>query len=301
MELYQIRYFLAVSRTLNFTHAAAECNVSQPALTRAVQKLEAELGGELFRRERRRTHLTELGRAIVPLLQQSLDSAEMAKEQAEEYGRGDIAPLRLGLSETVPLKLFSVILHELVDAFPGLRLELTRAEAADVMDKLESGDLDVAVTGVDGAKWDRFDGWPLFDEAFVLCVAADGPLADVDRANPGTLTDISLIARSHCENVETVCEALENSGIRIEYRHSIDRERDFLTVVASGAGAGIAPACVTMGEAAVRSVPIENLDEMRTVSLFAVAGRRHSTAAAGLIRLVRASDWAAEKLGTERL
>ena len=52
MEMHQIRYFLGVSRTLNFTRAAEECNVSQPSLTRAIKLLEEELGGELFRRER---------------------------------------------------------------------------------------------------------------------------------------------------------------------------------------------------------------------------------------------------------
>ena len=51
MEMHQVRYFLAVARTRNFTRAAEECNVSQPSLTRAIQKLEGELGGPLFRRE----------------------------------------------------------------------------------------------------------------------------------------------------------------------------------------------------------------------------------------------------------
>ena len=52
MEMHQVRYFLAVTRTLNFTRAADECNVTQPSLTRAIKQLEGELGGDLFRRER---------------------------------------------------------------------------------------------------------------------------------------------------------------------------------------------------------------------------------------------------------
>ena len=52
MEMHQVRYFLAVARVLNFTRAADECNVTQPSLTRAIKQLEAELGGDLFRRER---------------------------------------------------------------------------------------------------------------------------------------------------------------------------------------------------------------------------------------------------------
>jgi DNA-binding transcriptional LysR family regulator len=50
MEMQQVRYFLALARELNFTRAAEACNVTQPALTRAIQALEAELGGRLFHR-----------------------------------------------------------------------------------------------------------------------------------------------------------------------------------------------------------------------------------------------------------
>ncbi len=52
MEMHQVRYFLAVAETLNFTRAAEQCHVAQPSLSRAVHKLEAELGGDLFRRVR---------------------------------------------------------------------------------------------------------------------------------------------------------------------------------------------------------------------------------------------------------
>ncbi|MBD8890056.1 LysR family transcriptional regulator [Roseibium litorale] len=64
MELQEIRYFLASCETLNFTRAAANCGVAVPTLTRAIKKLEEELGGQLFRRERRLTHLTDLGRLM---------------------------------------------------------------------------------------------------------------------------------------------------------------------------------------------------------------------------------------------
>ena len=80
MELHEIRYFLALSKTLNFTKAAEMCNVSQPALTRAIQKMEDELGGLLFSRERGNTHLTELGRMLEPHLREVLDRTHAAKE-----------------------------------------------------------------------------------------------------------------------------------------------------------------------------------------------------------------------------
>ena len=68
MEMQQIRYFLAVAETLNFTRAAERCNVSQPAMTRAIQSLEDELGGLLFLRQPSKTHPTDLGRLVLPRL-----------------------------------------------------------------------------------------------------------------------------------------------------------------------------------------------------------------------------------------
>ncbi|MGY9105521.1 MAG: LysR family transcriptional regulator, partial [Alphaproteobacteria bacterium] len=66
MEMQQVRYFLALAQELNFTRAAEACNVTQPALTRAIKGLEDELGGPLFHRERANTHLSELGLIMRP-------------------------------------------------------------------------------------------------------------------------------------------------------------------------------------------------------------------------------------------
>ena len=87
MEMHQVRYFLAVARLLNFTRAAEECNVTQPSLTRAIKQLEAEMGGDLFRRERPAAQLTELGQRMHPLLQQCYDAASGARMLASSISR----------------------------------------------------------------------------------------------------------------------------------------------------------------------------------------------------------------------
>ena len=101
MEMHQIRYFLAVAEELNFTKAAERCNVSQPALSRAIQSLEQEFGGPLFRRERSHTHLSELGRMVEPHLAQVFESSRSAKRLAREYGRLTKTPLKLGIMSTI--------------------------------------------------------------------------------------------------------------------------------------------------------------------------------------------------------
>src|SRR6266511_3597319 len=92
MEMHQVRYFLATVSELNFTKAAEKSNVTQPSLTRAIKQLEDELGGDLFRRERPRAQLTELGQRMYPLLKQCYEIA-IAADLGDGWERLDRWPL----------------------------------------------------------------------------------------------------------------------------------------------------------------------------------------------------------------
>ena len=290
MELYQIRYFLAVCGTLNFTRAAEECHVAQPSLTRAVKKLEDELGGELFRRERSRTHLTELGRAMRPFLQQSHDSAMAAKAQAESYGRGETAPLHLGISATIEIRILLPALSELARVMPGLKLQLTRRPAHDLMQQLEEGEIELSVTAIDEVTWERIDQWPLFTEDFVLLTDLTHPLGGKSAVEIAELEGQQIIARPYCEHAGNFSGILKERSISVSEYHELSHDSDLGALVGEGLGVGIAPRSTQTPEGVV-AIPIKDAGLRRTVSLFAVAGRRYSPAASGLIRLLRAADW----------
>ena len=110
MEMHQVRYFLAVCETLNFTRAAQACDVSQPALTRAVHKPERELGGLLLRRESSLTHLTDFGRLVRPHLERMMAEAEAAKSTALRFLQMDNAQINLGVMCSVgPIRFMSFL------------------------------------------------------------------------------------------------------------------------------------------------------------------------------------------------
>jgi DNA-binding transcriptional LysR family regulator len=117
--MHQIRYFLAVSEYLNFRRAAEECHVSAPAFTRAIQKLEEEIGGKLFRRER---NLTHLGTLIRPHLKRVWFEAEGAKVTADQFLRLEHAPVRLGVMCTIGPIYFMGFLSDFQPKHPGARL-----------------------------------------------------------------------------------------------------------------------------------------------------------------------------------
>jgi DNA-binding transcriptional LysR family regulator len=85
MDIHHVRYFLAVCETRNFTRAAEKSNVTQPALSRAIQQLEDEVGGLLFRRERNLTHLTDLGNLLRPRFQSILDELSGVRQEASRF------------------------------------------------------------------------------------------------------------------------------------------------------------------------------------------------------------------------
>ena len=124
MELHQVRYFLAVASTLNFTRAAEMCNVTQPALTKGVQKLEEELGGQLIYRERQLTHLTDLGKAVLPMLERALASTEAVRRRAREFQQKELAPLTIGLAPFISASLVLEPIAEIRKFLPGLHVEL---------------------------------------------------------------------------------------------------------------------------------------------------------------------------------
>ena len=199
MELHEIRYFLALSKTLNFTKAAEMCNVSQPALTRAIQKMEDELGGLLFSRERNNTHLTELGRMLEPHLTEVLTRTQAAKETANRFLRLDSAQLKLGVMCTIgPVRFVSFLSCFRADN-PGVEITLTEAVPNRLCDLLTKGELDVALIARPDGFASPLQPQPLYRERFVIACSAGHPFARKNSVSVAELDGQPYLARINCE------------------------------------------------------------------------------------------------------
>jgi DNA-binding transcriptional LysR family regulator len=291
MEMHQVRYFLAVARTLNFTRAAEECNVAQPSLTRAIKLLEDELGGDLFRRERSLSHLTDLGTRMLPLLQQCYDSALSAKSLAKDVKSGKVAALSLALSATIGMEMVVPHLSELVRTIPGLELKFLRGTAPEISEALKKGDVELAVAGGLGGTWERLDAWTLFTQRCCLVVPHEHRLAGRNRAvELCDLAQEQLLVRSYCEQADELSALLRSRGIALGATHRVGSESDLATLIGAGLGVAIAPGSPQLAEAGSR-LELADLPIARTVSVYGVSGRPRSTGAAMLLKLLRAADW----------
>lgn len=290
MEMHQIRYFLAVGRTLNFTQAADECHVSQPSLSRAIIKLEEELGGDLFRRERGLTHLTDLGRMMQPLLQQTYDTATSAKTLASSYRKGGTAPLRLALSNTVDLRLLIEPLSSLIEGMTGLELKFFRGTAGQVAEQIKGGESELGIAGPLEADWERFKSWTLFHGTFHLLVHKSHRLASQKSIALKDLAGERLLGRPYCEVADRFAALLAANGIEQSSGDMLASDTDALELINANVGVGVMPATTRCGSN-LSSIPIEGIDLDFPTLLYSVHGRQHSPAAAGLIQLVRAANW----------
>jgi DNA-binding transcriptional LysR family regulator len=290
MELHQVRYALAVSRVLNFTRASEECNVTQPALSRAVQQLEAELGGELFRRERSHTHLTDLGRTVLPALQQCYDSSTAAKALAEGFRKNGQAPFHLALARTLDMEQISPVLGEISGAFPHLEINIFRGPPHEIADKMKSGDVELAVAEPLGDGWERFDARKLYQEQFGVLLRREHPLA---QRGPIELVDLAherLLCRPYCALTDMLVEKFQSTGAPAPGRHEVPLVEDLIGMVRANLGVGIWPMSRKVGDDLSLS-ELRDVDMSAWISLYTVFGRKQSTAATTFIRLLRAKDW----------
>ncbi len=290
MEMHQVRYFLAVARTLNFTRAAEECNVAQPSLTRAIRQLEGEFGGDLFRRERPHAQLTELGERMLPLLKQCYDSALSARSLATAIKKGEVGSLRLALSRSIDPALVTPHVVELGKLFSGLELKLLRGSGAEVLEYLKSGEVELAIAGPVEEEWDRLDSWSLFTESFHLAVRSGHALAKASTVALDDLREERLMVRTYCETTQTLLDLLRGQEFDVGRFHEVSAETDLMSLLEAGFGVAFvpnsAPSPATLTRIAVAGVELE-----RTIYLYGVAGRQRTAVAASMMKMLRAYDW----------
>lgn len=290
MEVHEVRYFLAVAEMRSFTKAAAACYVTQPALTRAIHKLEEELGGLLISRERGNIHLTDLGRLLEPSLREMMAQAHSAKRQAEGFLRLDGAPIKLGVMCTVGPLRFTGFLNAFRVSHPGIELTLIEGIPALLKDLLRSGELDAAIMS-DPEGFDvPFRSDLLYREPFVLACGPTHPFAGRPAITLRDMEGQVYLQRINCEHRDRLATMLAQANITIRRAHRSEREDWIQTMVAAGMGVCFLPSFSATIPSLVL-LPITDPDVSREVCVVTVAGRKSSPPMAALLSAIRRYAW----------
>ena len=290
MEMHQVRYFVTLCETLNFTRAAEACHVAQPSLTKAIQKLEDELGGPMFSRERGLTHLTDLGRLMRPHLEAMFEASEAARLEAQSFRALEKANLRIGAMCTIgPTRLIGFF-KTFRARVPSAVLNLHDAPGTKLAEMLLAGDLDAALIALPKLP-ERFDALPLYSERYVVAFRPGHRFEAMETVPLAELNTEDYLNRVNCEYPEYFAAlGIPDPAADCNVCYETEREDWIQAMILAGMGCCVTPEFLPMMPGiATRALVAPEIS--RNVVLATVSGRRHSPALSAFVTLARRHDW----------
>lgn len=290
MEMHQIRYFLAAAQALSFTRAAEACHVSQPALTTAVKKLEAELGGVLFFREANRLKMTEFGRRMGPHMAEILDRTQAASLAAESFRLLAQQPVRVGVMPTLGPVRVARFLSDFERSNQGIEVAVREGRCGLLAEWLEADEIDAAILNPidDPAPACRVE--PLYTERYVVLLPPEHALRERNTIELGDLNGQSYVDRLACEMRERVMAVCGDRGVSLYARFRSEREDWVQAMVAANLGFAFMPEYSITNSCTIQR-PLSDPPVERIIALVTTLGRPQPTAVSTFLRSARAYRW----------
>lgn len=188
MELRHLRYFLAVADTLNFSRAARELRIDPSPLSRAIQQLEAEIGGPLFVRDTRKVELTALGTALVARAERVIADVDALTHDLQKRARGH-ADVRLGF-RSMPHDILDHVVKAITGTAADIGVQLRPMTPHDQVRAVLAGELDLGLVQFD-VEHRNLSSLTILAETQGLALPAE--YADLEAASMDTLSDLTLL------------------------------------------------------------------------------------------------------------
>jgi DNA-binding transcriptional LysR family regulator len=265
-SLDQVRTFVAVAEERSFRRAAERLRMSQPPLSRQVQKLEREIGVILLDRTKRQVELTPAGAAFLVEARRLLALADTAPDTARLVADGHAGTVRIGFTAASGFDFLGRLITRIEDEAPGLEIVLNELVSSEQLATLERGGLDLAL--VRPPVGDGFATRVVQIEPLVLAVPAghdldvDGPVAPADLAGRTLLLYTRDRARYFADLTATVL-----AGVPFRAAHQLTQIHTMLGLVVAGRGLALVPAGATaLRRGGIRFRPVPNAPDVVLVA-----------------------------------
>jgi DNA-binding transcriptional LysR family regulator len=283
ITLDQVRSFVAVAEELHFGRAAERLQMTQPPLSRQIQKLEKSVGAQLLERDNRRVALTGAGAAFLDEAYRLLNLVEGAGDLARRVDAGAAGVVRLGFTAVSAISILGPLLRRLTAELPDVEVLLSERVTNAQVDGIRRGELDI------GLARPPFDTTLLrsrvvLREPLVAVVPAGHPLAALERPLTPTDLDGEPVIGYHPDQSryfhELAVRFLANAHPRIEQR--VHQVLTAMLLVSAERGIALAPAsAASLGVSGVAFLPLDHgggdsrldADPQRPVELHAIWSR----------------------------
>lgn len=241
-NLEQLRSFVAVAEHLHFGRAAQELQMTQPPLSRQIQKLEADLGVQLFERTKRKVELTAAGTVFLERARRILVMTERSREAVRGVALGEAGRLTIGFTASSALSVLGPLLERVSAALPEAAIDLRERVSGAQLTEIERGSIDLAIVRSVPAD-PNFGVRELFREDLVVALPDGHPLAKADRAcRVEQLSAYPVIGYALPES-EYFYRRVEQifAERRVRYAYSVSQILSMLSMVSSGFGIALVP------------------------------------------------------------
>lgn len=240
MELAQLRYFLKIVEHRNFTRAAKACQVSQPALSQQIGKLERELGMSLFERQGRVTRLTNVGKILRTNAEKILALVDDIERQISDDGTTGV--VSVSTTPTVGPFLTTKLLHNLGKQFPHASIQLTEEAPDSLYARCCNREIDFAISALE-------TGWnkslvcePILKEEIHIVLPASHALSEKSSLTIEDIRDEPLILMGKKQLITRAVERfLADFGVSIEAVARVEQYSTLQHLVALGRGISFVP------------------------------------------------------------
>lgn len=290
----QLAGFIAVAEELHFGRAAERLSMTQPPLSRQIQKLEKSVGTELLERDNRKVQLTPAGEAFLEEAKRLMALATRAPITARRIATGRSGILRIGFTAASGFSILGPLLEEMAEIIPDVDIDLQELVTGEQIQGLLTGGLDL---GLARPPFDRetFDSHLLYRESMMLAVPEGHRLTQLSR--PVEDTDINeepLIM--HSPTKATYFYDLVVKMIPVQHAnviHTVSQVLTMVSLVAARRGVAFVPHSATLlAIKGVEFLPIAGMETEQPVELHAIWKRRVDNPA--LRRLLRDLEFRSE-------
>jgi DNA-binding transcriptional LysR family regulator len=269
MEIRQLEYFVAVAEEANFTRAAERVHISQSGVSAQIRQLERDLGVTLIDRSGRTATLTTAGAAVLERARAVLASADAVRQAADEVAGLIRGRLVIGMVTACTVTGLFDALAGFHLAHPGVEITLIEDHSARLIERVRTGEADLALVGAAGMPPPGLDGLAIISERLVAAVAPGHPLAKRQRATLAEIGAYPIVCMPEGTGVRTVFDqACAAKGIRPE----IALQASAPTAVADLASRGLGIAILSESMAANPAGRLNalSIDDVRTPAVLAL-------------------------------
>jgi DNA-binding transcriptional LysR family regulator len=290
MDTDSLKAFLAVADQQSFSLAAEQLYLTQPAVSKRVAALEAQLNCKLFDRIGRKVHLTEAGQALLPQSRRILQDLKEAVRSIHDL-RGHVSGrLSMGISHHIGLHRLPPILRKYSQLYPEVKLDIDFMDSEQAHQLILHGEMDLAVITLSPTGEQQLQSMPIWEDPLAVTVAHDHPLAKHAKVNAEMLSQHTALPPGlNTYTGQIIKEIFDKRGLNMNIGMSTNYLETIKVMVSIGLGWSILP--LTLLDDSVVALQWEGQELSRTLGCVHHRNRSLSNAAEAFIELLRdASD-----------